>query len=187
MHCSAIFITKVDGFYRDILGKIGAPPQSAASKASCWCLVMKLLRVLFKEIHKVRVEAAGLENIRDDVARVNGSFLYAALEELRVLREFHGHEYRQHPKFHHNVVMHLFDTALPRSVYKARTYGAGRDTLKLTRLENAVADQGTSIDRLETAVSTMRQGLGLPATGSRRKRGGAGKGVPMAEGVETIK
>jgi hypothetical protein len=46
---------------------------------------MKLLRVLFKEIHKVRVEAAGLENIRDDVARVNGSFLYAALEELRVL------------------------------------------------------------------------------------------------------
>jgi hypothetical protein len=85
MHCSAIFITKVDGFYQDILGKIGAPPQSAASKASCWCLVMKLLRVLFKEIHKVRVEAAGLENIRDDVARVNGSFLYAALEELRVL------------------------------------------------------------------------------------------------------
>ncbi len=158
MHFSAIFITEVDGFYRDILGKSGAPPQSAASKASCWSLVTKLLRVLFKEIHKVRVEAVGLENIRDDVARVNGSFLYAALEELRVLREFHGHEYRQHPKFHHNVVMHLFDTALPRSVYEARTDGAGRDTLKLTRLKNAVADQGTSIDCLETAVGTMRQG-----------------------------
>ena len=83
--------------------------------------------------------------------------------------------------------MHLFDTALPRLVYEARTYGAGRDTLKLTRLENAVADQGTSIDCLEMAVGTMRQGLGLPATGSCRKRGGAGKGVPMAEGVETIK
>ena len=46
-----------------------------------------------------------------------------------------------------------------------------------------MADQGTSIDRLETAVGTMRQGRGLPATGSRRKRG---KGVTMAEGVETI-
>jgi hypothetical protein len=186
MHFSAIFITEVDGFYRDILGKSGAPPQSAASKASCWGLITKLLRVLFKEIHKVRVEVAGLENIRDDPARVNGSFLYAALEELRVLREFHGHEYRQHPKFHHNVVMHLFDTALPRSVYEARSDGSGRDTLKLTRLETAVADQGTSIDRLETAVGTMRQGLGLPAQGARRKRGGSGKGVTMADGVDTI-
>ena len=180
MHFSAIFITEVDGFYRDILGKSGAPPQSAASKASCWSLVTKLLRVLFKEIHKVRVEAAGLENIRNDAARVDGFFLYAALEELRVLREFHGHKYCQHPKFHHNVVMHLFDTALPRLVYEARTYGAGRDTLKLTRLENAVADQGTSIDCLEMAVGTMRQGLGLPATRSRRKRGGAGKGWKLS-------
>ena len=184
MHFSAIFITEVDGFYRDILGKSGAPPHSAVSKVSCWGLVTKLLRVLFKEIHKVRVEMAGLENIRDDAARVNGSFLYAALEELRVLREFQGHEYHQHPKFHHNVVMHLFDTALPRSVYEARTDGSGRDTLKLMRLEGTVADQGTSIDRLETAVGTMRQGLGLPAPGARRKRG---KGVTMADGVDTIK
>ena len=86
----SIFITEVDGFYRDILGKSGPPPQSAASKASCWSLVTKLLRVLFKEIHKVRVEAAGLKNIRDDAARVNGSFLYAALEELRVLYRMTG-------------------------------------------------------------------------------------------------
>ena len=81
------------------------------------------------------------------------------------------------------MVMHLFDTALPRLVYEARTDGSGRDTLKLTRLENAVADQGTSIDRLETAVGTMRQGLGLPAPGARRKRG---KRVTMADGVDTI-
>ena len=114
-------------------------------------------------------------------------FARVRYEELRALREFQEHEYRQHPKFHHNVVMHLFDTNLPRSVYEAHTDGAGRNTLKLTRLENAVADQGTSIDRLETAVGTMRQGLGLPATGSLRKRGGASKGVTMAEGVDTIK
>ena len=71
-------------------------------------------------------------------------------------------------------------------MYEARTDGSGRDTLKLTRLENAVEDQGTSIDRLEMAVGTMRQGLGLPAPGARRKRGGSGKGVTMADGVDTI-
>ncbi len=104
MQFSAIFITEVYNFYCNILGKSGVPPQLGASKASCWSLVTKLLKVLFKEIHKVRVEAAGLENIRDDAVRVNGSFLYAALEELRVLREFQDHKYCQHPKFHHNVV-----------------------------------------------------------------------------------
>ncbi len=90
MHFSAIFITEVDGFYHDILGKSGAPPQSAASKASCWSFVTKLLRVLFKEIHKVRVEAAEIENIRDDGARVNGTFLYVALEELREVSQRRG-------------------------------------------------------------------------------------------------
>ena len=86
MHFSAMFITKVDNFYRNILGESGAPPQSAASEVSCWSLVTKLLKVLFKEIHKVRMEAEGLKNIRDDAAWVN-RFLYDALEELRVLRE----------------------------------------------------------------------------------------------------
>jgi hypothetical protein len=186
MHFSAIFITKIDNFYRDILGKSGVPPQSAASKASCWSLVTKLLKVLFKEIHKVRVEAAGLENIRDDAARVNGSFLYTALEELRVLCEFQDHEYCQHPKFHHNVVMHLFDAALPCLVYETRTDRVGRDTLKLTRLKNAVSDQGTSIDWLEMAFGTMHQDLGLPAAVSRHKQGGANKGVTLAEGVDVI-
>ncbi len=82
--------------------------------------------------------------------------------------------------------MHLFVTALPRSEYETHTDGAGRDTLKLTWLENAVADHGTSIDRLETAIGTMRQGLSLPATGFRHKRGGASKGITMVEGVDTI-
>jgi hypothetical protein len=188
VHFSAIFITEIDGFYRDILGKSGAPPQPVAVKASCWGLVTKLLRVLFKEIHKVRVEAAGLENIRDDPARVNGSYLYAALEELCVLREFKEHEYRQHPKFHHFVVMHLFDTALPRAVFEARTDGAGRDVLWLTSLENGLADQGTSINWLEMALGTVRQSLGIPApaTRNRGKRGGGGSKTVTIDGVAQL-
>jgi hypothetical protein len=160
--------------------------KRAAYKASCWSLVAKLLKVLFKEIHKVRVEAAGLKNICDNAARVNGSFLYAALEELRVLREFQDHKYCQHPKFHHNVVMHLSDTPLPHPVYESCMDGAGCDTLKLTWLKNAVSDQRTSIDRLETAFGMMHQGLGLPAAVLRRKCGGANKGVTLAEGVDVI-
>ena len=176
MHFSAIFITEVDGFYRDILGKSGAPPQSATSKASCWSLVTKLLRVLFKEIHKVRVEAAGLENIRDDVARVNGSFLYAALEELRVLREFHEHEYRQHPKFHHNLVMHLFECtrrartgmdAIPSSSHGSRT-------LWLMKGPASTAWKRPSAQCIRVSASLPRghaASVEGPAKGSRWQRG----------------
>ena len=82
--------------------------------------------------------------------------------------------------------MHLFDTTLPRLVYESRTDEAGRDTLTLTWLENAVSNQGTSIDRLETALGTMRQGFGLPAAVTRCKQGGANKGVMLVEGVDVI-
>jgi hypothetical protein len=137
---------------------------------------------LFKEINKVRVEAAGLETIRDDPAWVNGSYLYATLEELCVLQEFQDHEYRQHPKFHHFVVMHLFDMALPRAVFEARLDGAGSDLLRLTHLENALSDQGTSIDRLKTALGTVRQSLGIPTpvTRNRKRSGGGAKNVTIA-------
>ncbi len=161
---NAIFITEVGRFYLDNLGKAGgAPPQPAAVKASCWGLVTKLLRVNFKEIHKVRGDAAGLKNIRNNPARVNGSYLYAALEEIRVLREFHEWEYRQHPKFHHFVVMHsLFDIALPRTVLKAQTDGAGRDLLRFTRLKTTLIEHASSIDWLELALGMVWQSLGIP-------------------------
>jgi hypothetical protein len=69
MHFNAFFITKVSSFYLDILGKAGGPPPfSTAVKASCWVLVTKLLRIMFKEIHRICMHVAGVENIQDDPA-----------------------------------------------------------------------------------------------------------------------
>ena len=100
MHFNAIFITKVSGFCLDILRRAeGAPPQPAAVKALCWGLVTTLLQVIFKEVHKVLADAAGLKNIQDDPARVNGLYLYTTLEELQVLWEFHKCKYRHIPSF----------------------------------------------------------------------------------------
>ncbi len=135
-HFRAIFTTEVTSHYQEILGKTGgAPPHTAEVKATCWALVTKLLKVLFQEIHKVRMFASELGNIRDDNTRVNGLFLYAPLEELRVLREFATHDYRRHPKYNQRVVLHLFDTSLPRSVYEKCGDNAGRDALRFNRIE----------------------------------------------------
>ena len=110
-HFRAIFTTEVTSYSQEILGKTGgAPPHTAEVKVTCWALVTKLLKVLFQEIHKVRMFASELGNIRDDNARLNGLFLYAALKELRVLREFALHDYCRHPKYNQCIVLHLFNT-----------------------------------------------------------------------------
>jgi hypothetical protein len=103
----------VMNYCTEILGKTGGPPpHDKAVMALCWALGTKLLKTIFKEIHRVRMFVVELGNVRDDPARVNGLFLYAALKELRILHDFHAHDYRHHPKYNQSVVLHLFDTSL---------------------------------------------------------------------------
>ena len=183
-HFRAIFTTEDTSYYQEILGKTGgAPPHTAEVKATCWALVTKLLKVLFQEIHKVRMFASELGNIRDDNARVNGLFLYAALKELRVLREFASHDYRRHPKYNQCVVLHLFNTSLPRSVYEKRADNAGRDALRFNRTEMGLAEHKLFLERLESAVGSIRAHLNMPLPAARNKKWG-GKGA--ADGVQEI-
>ena len=128
--------------------------------------------------------AAVLGDLKEDVARTNGLYLYAALEELRVLRDFHEHDYRKHPKYNQQVVLHLFDTSLPRDVWEKANNGPGRDGLRFVRIDNTLSDlraslgdHKSSIDRLDTAVGSIRSHLQLPAqTARNRRRGGGGGG-----------
>jgi len=183
-HFRAIFTTKVTSFYQKILGKTGgAPPHTAEVKATCWALVTKLLKVLFQEIHKVRMFASELGNFRDDNVRVNGLFLYATLEELRVLREFTSHDYRRHPKYNQCIVLHLFNTSLPRLVYEKRADGAGRDALGFTRMETELTEHKLSLEWLESAVGSIQAHLNMPSPAAwNRKHGGKG----AADGVEEL-
>ena len=100
--------------------------------------------------------ASELGNIRDDNARVNGLFLYSALKELWVLREFASHDYPRHPKYNQCLVLHLFNTSLPRSVYEKRSDGAGRDTLCFTCMETALMEHELTLERLKSAVGLIQ-------------------------------
>ena len=89
IHTSTIFIAELTLHYDEILSKTGGdPPHTKEVKESCWALVTKLLKTILKEVHKVRRFAAEAVSIGSDLLSTNGMFLYAALEELRVLREF---------------------------------------------------------------------------------------------------
>ncbi len=191
MHFRAIFATEVMDYYQDILGKTGGPPpHDKEIKATCWALVTKLLKVIFQEVHKVRVFAADLGNVKDDTAWVNGLFLYPALEELRVLRDFAAHQYRHHPKYNNQVVEYLFNTSVPRAVYEKGlgSGSSGGSILRFNRINTSLSEHKVGINRLETAVGSIRSHLQLPATSPcNRDRRGGGNGVAFAKGMEVMK
>jgi hypothetical protein len=169
VHTSAIFITELTLYYDEILSKTGGdPPHSKEVKESCWALVTKLLRTILKEVHKVRRFAAEAVSIGSDSMSTNGMFLYAALEELRVLREFATCDWHNHPKFNQNIVRHLFETCLPRAVFENRKEGAGLHTLKINALTTVTERHQVLLNGVATGMGELRTKVGLPP-GKRTK------------------
>jgi hypothetical protein len=172
---SQLLVTEITLYYEEILSKTGGdPPHSKEVKESCWALVTKLLRTVLKEFHKVRRFAAEAVSIGSDSLRTNGVFLYAAMEELRVLREFLECDWRNHPKFNQSIVRHLFKTCLPRAVYETRKEGS--HILKLNALMATDERQQALINGLSTGIGELRAKVGLPPAKKKTKfaQGSAG-------------
>ncbi len=138
----------------------GDPPHSKEVKESCWALVTKLLRTILKEVHKVRRFAAEAVSIGSDSLMTTEMFLYAALEELRVLREFWGNDWQNHPKFNQNIVRHLFETCLPRAVYESRKEGS--HILKINALTATGECHQALLNGLATGMGELHQKVSLP-------------------------
>jgi hypothetical protein len=136
------------------------PPHSKEVKESCWALVTKLLRTIVKEVHKVRHFAAKAVSIGLDSLMTNGMFLYAALEELQVLREFSGNDWQNHPKFNQNIVRHLFKTCLPQAVYENKKEWSY--ILKINALTVMGEHHQALLNSLATGMGELRQKVGLP-------------------------
>ena len=177
IHTSAIFITELTLYYNEILSKTGGdPPHTKEVKESCWALVTKLLRTILKEVHKVGRFVAEAVSIGSDSLSTNGMFLYAALEELRVVRVA---DWRNHPKFNQNqnIVRHLFETCLPRAVFENRKEGAGLHTLKINALTTVTECHQVLLNGVATGMGELRAKVGLPPR-KRTKfaKGAAGEG-----------
>ena len=127
------------------------------SKAACWALVTKLLCTIFKKVHKIRHFASEAVSLGADSLQTNGMFLYAAVEELQVLRELEASDWHNHPKFTQNVVLHLFETCLPRAVYKQNSLTGGTtpasNHLKIMAL-------GVCVDQCVSALGLAKKNKG---------------------------
>jgi hypothetical protein len=143
-----LFKTEVTDFYLELLGHAyGEGPYPKAIQEVCWSLVMKMLRVFFEELGRVRIVACEAHLLVDEL-EINGVFLYATLEEVRVMREFVTHNFRRHPKFYPEVVMFLFETYVPKSMFEKKKSSKGDNETSLTIKVNELESSLGETDRL---------------------------------------
>jgi hypothetical protein len=172
-----LFVMKVNLFYEDILNKVGGEHPTDATRAQCWALVTKLLRMVFKATHGARNFATeARERPGMDQLQTNGYFLYAALEELWVLKELSRVKWRRHEEFGYNMLGFVFENSISKAVSDARP----NPVLKLIGLDKQLKVIRALMDHIQTKWAQVwahgNMMVMKPLTKKARK-----------DGVETIK
>jgi hypothetical protein len=161
-----LFVMEVNLFYEETLNKVGGEHPSEASRTQCWALVTKLLRTVFKATHEARNFATEAGGANMDPLQTNGYFFYAALEELRVLKEFSRVKWRRHEEFGYNMLGFVFENSVLKAVLDARPNPA----LKLNGLDDQLKAIRATADHIQTNLGQVRAHVNMAAMKPLAKR-----------------
>ncbi len=171
-----LFVMEVNLFYEETLNKVGGEHPTDATRIQCWALVTKLLRTVFKATHGARNFATEAGGPAMDPLTTNGFFLYAALEELRVLKEFSRVKWRRHEEFGHNMLGFVFKNSISKAVLDARP----NPVLKLVGLDEQLKSMRATMDHMQTNLGQVRAQANMPAMKLLAKKAWIG-GVEIIE------
>jgi len=94
-----------------------------------------------------------------DPLQTNGYFLYAALEELRVLKEFSRVKWRRHEEFGYNMLGFVCENSVSKAVFDARP----NPVLKMIGLDKQLKTIQASVDHIQTNLAQVRAHGNMPA------------------------
>ena len=114
-------------------------------KASAWKVTTLSVVKLFEELRKARQPGVSAE-ISPNQLHVVGRFLYATLQELKVMREFQTKGFEGHPSIQIIKMTHVFDNYTPRS-----------EIGDLVALGKKVTELKRAHDQLVTRVNNRRE------------------------------
>jgi hypothetical protein len=154
-----LFVMEVNLFYKTTLNKVGGEHPSEASKIQCWALVTKLLKTIFQATHKARRFATEAGGADMDPLRTNGYFFYAALEELRVLKEVSRVKWRRHEGFGYSMLGFVFENSISKAVLDA----CPNPILKVNGLDEQLKTIKAGMDQIQTNLAQVRAHAGMPA------------------------
>jgi hypothetical protein len=148
------------------LNKVGGELPRNASKVQCWALVTKLLKTVFKATHGAQSFATEAGGPAMDPLQTNGYFLYAALEELRVLKEFSKVKWRRHEEFGHNMLGFVFKTSVLKAVLDAHP----NPVLKLNGVDEQLKVFWAMVDHMQTNLEQICAHANMTAMKPRGKK-----------------
>jgi hypothetical protein len=100
--------------------------------------------MVFKATHGARSFATEAGGPAMDPFQTNGYFLYAALEELRVLKEFSKVKWRRHEEFGHNMLGFVFENSVSKAVLDA----CPNPVLKLNGVDEQLKVFSATVDHM---------------------------------------
>ncbi len=94
-----------------------------------------------------------------DPLTTNGYFLYAALEELRVLKEFSRVKWRRHKDFGYRMLGFVFANSVSKAVLDARPNAI----LKVNGLDGEIKSIKAGMDQIQTNLAQIRTHANMQA------------------------
>ena len=155
------FIPRVAVYYMGLVGN--ASPNNTYTgtekkelKESCWKRTLQSLKAFFKELRAVRRSASSAQNAKT-VQDMNAMFLHGTLQELRIMRLFKEHDWKNHPAIQQGLVEHIHQTYLSRSVWAGTAAGKGGGVeARLVSLEEKHATAGKTAGQLRRDITALQ-------------------------------
>ena len=94
-----------------------------------------------------------------DPLQTNGYFLYAAFEELPVLKKFSKVKWRRHKEFGHNVLGFVFENSVSKAVLDAWI----NPVLKLNGVDKQLKVFWATVDHVQTNLVQIRAHANMAA------------------------
>ena len=167
----SLFVMEVNRFYEDTLNKVGGEHPGEPTKVQCWALVTKLLKTVFKCTAKARNFATEAGGPDMDPLTTNGYFLYAALEELHVLREFKAAKWHRHEEFGFNMLGFVFENSVSKAGLDARP----NPVLRLNGVDEQIKAVRASVDHMQTNLGQIRVHTNMAAMRPLAKKAKVGE------------
>lgn len=114
------------------------PPKKV--RDSTWKVATSALLAMFDEFHKVRSRASSAHRA-PDIASSTGLYLYATLQELRIMEDFQKAFFVEHPRIQLLKMTHVFSNYVPRSEFD------------VSLVNTKLSEMGKTVDQLVTKVN----------------------------------
>ena len=119
----------------------------AAGIEECCTVVLTMVRVIWRELRKVRVEAETSYGLETHAVKV-GQYLWGTLQALRVMENFLRTQLRQHPEVSPQITMYMFEHRAPLVEVSALNQKIEAQTKTLSQTEKTCRKLWPRVDLL---------------------------------------